>query len=50
LRNMYPEALAEEAGFIYYVIGRRPPRPASRTHDRPREFTPRGRDIRQVTH
>ena len=37
LRNMYPEALAEEAGFVYYGIGRTPP-PVSRKHQRLREL------------
>ena len=25
LRNVYPEALAQEAGFVYHGIGRTPP-------------------------
>jgi UDPglucose 6-dehydrogenase len=50
LRNMYPEASAEEAGFVYYGVGRTLPPPVNRTHKRRRELTPKGRDIRQVTH
>jgi UDPglucose 6-dehydrogenase len=50
LRNMYPEALAEEAGFVYYGVGRTLPPPVSRTHNKRREFAPKRRDIRQVTH
>lgn len=48
LRNMYPEALAEEAGFVYYGIGRTPPAPV--THKRPERPAPKSRDVRQVTH
>jgi UDPglucose 6-dehydrogenase len=50
LRNMYPEALAEETGFVYYGVGRTLPPPVSRAHNRRREFAPKSRDIRQVTH
>jgi UDPglucose 6-dehydrogenase len=50
LRNMYPEALAEEAGFAYYGVGRTLPQPVSRTHNSRRELAPKGRNIRQVTH
>jgi hypothetical protein len=50
LRNMYPEALAEEAGFVYYGIGRTLPPPVSRTQKRRRASEPKGRDIREVTH
>jgi UDPglucose 6-dehydrogenase len=50
LRNMYPEALAEEAGFIYYGIGQTLPPPVSRTHKRRRAFAAKGRDVRPVTH
>ena len=32
LRNVYPEALAEEAGFVYYGIGRTPPRQQDKAH------------------
>jgi UDPglucose 6-dehydrogenase len=49
LRNMYPEALAEEAGFVYYGIGRTPP-PVSRTHKRRGTAAAKGRDLSQVTH
>ena len=31
LRNIYPEALAEEAGFVYYGVGRTQPPLVSRT-------------------
>ena len=34
LRNMYPEASAEEAGFVYYGMGRTPPPQASRARNR----------------
>jgi len=50
LRNMYPEALAEEAGFVYYGVGRTLPPPVSRTLNKRRAHAPKGRDIRQVTH
>ena len=50
LRNMYPEALAEEAGFVYYGVGRTLRPPVSRTHNSRRELAPKGRNIRQVTH
>ena len=32
LRNMYPKSLAEEAGFIYYGVGRSPTPSASQTY------------------
>ena len=48
LRNMYPQALAEEAGFVYYGLGRTLPPPVGPTHKKRREFAPKGRDIRQV--
>jgi UDPglucose 6-dehydrogenase len=50
LRNMCPEALAEQAGFIYYGVGRTLPPPVSRTHNRRRTFAPKSRDTRQATH
>jgi UDPglucose 6-dehydrogenase len=48
LRNVYPQALAEDAGFVYYGIGRSLPPPAMNK----RRETPaaKSRDIRQVTH
>ena len=48
LRNAYPEALAEEAGFAYYGIGRRPLPPVSHRHDKRRKFAANGRDPCQV--
>ena len=48
LRNVYPEALAEEAGFVYYGIGRRLPPPVSQTHKRCRELGAKTRDLRQI--
>ena len=48
LRNAYPEALAEEAGFAYYGIGRRQLPPVSHRHDKHRKFAANGRDPRQV--
>jgi UDPglucose 6-dehydrogenase len=50
LRNMYPEALAEEAGFVYYGVGRTLAPPVSPAQKRRRVFAPKGRDIREVTH
>lgn len=50
LRNMYPDALAEEAGFVYYGVGRTLPLPASPSQKKRRVFAPKGRDIREVTH
>ena len=50
LRNMYPEALATEAGFVYYGVGRTLPPLVSRTHSRRREFAAKSRDVCQVTH
>ena len=50
LRNMYPEALAEGAGFVYYGVGRTLPLPVSRIHKRRGELATKGRDIRRVTH
>jgi len=49
LRNIYPEALAQEAGFVYYGLGRMAPQPpASRPHT---EGPGGGKDtaIRQAT-
>jgi hypothetical protein len=50
LRNMYPEALAEEAGFVYYGVGRTLAPPVSPAQKGRRVFAPKGRDIREVTH
>jgi hypothetical protein len=50
LRNMFPEALAEEAGFIHYGIGRTLPPPVSRTHTKRRDSVAKGRDMPQPTH
>lgn len=49
LRNMYPEALAQEAGFMYYGIGRTPPL-VSRPQKAQREFASKGRNNRQAAH
>ena len=48
LRNVYPEALAEEAGFTYYGIGHRPLPPVSHLDETRRKFAGNGRDRRQV--
>ena len=48
LRNVYPQASAEEAGFVYYGIGRTLPPPA--TQRRRSGAAAKGRDIGQVTH
>jgi UDPglucose 6-dehydrogenase len=48
LRNVYPQASAEEAGFVYYGIGRTLPPPA--TQRRRSGATAKSRDIGQVTH
>jgi UDPglucose 6-dehydrogenase len=48
LRNIYPEALAEGAGFIYYGIGRTLPPPASQPHQRRRGITSKSRDVSPV--
>jgi UDPglucose 6-dehydrogenase len=48
LRNMYSEALAEEAGLVYFGIGRTPP-PVSRTPKRRGAAAGKGRDISQIT-
>lgn len=50
LRNMYPEALAEEAGFVHFGIGRTLPPHLNRTRDKRREIEPKGAAIRQATH
>ena len=50
LRNMYPEALAEEAGFIYYGVGRILPPLAERASNRRRGSAPKSRSVHQVTH
>ena len=48
LRNVYQQVSAEEAGFVYYGIGRTlPPPSAQRRRDAP---APKSRDIRQATH
>ena len=49
LRNVYPEALAEEAGFVYHGIGRRLPPAANPPHKARRELRANGRNIRQET-
>ena len=46
LRNIYSEASAEEAGFVYYGIGRTLPPPASQPHKRGREA--KSRDVSPV--
>ncbi len=48
LRNIYPEALAKEAGFIYYGIGRRLQAPARQPHERQREVAVKRRDVSPV--
>jgi UDPglucose 6-dehydrogenase len=48
LRNIYPETLAEEAGFIYYGIGRTLPPPASQPPKRRREVAAKSRDVSPV--
>lgn len=48
LRNIYPESLAEEAGFIYYGIGRTLPPPATQPHKRRREVAVKSRDVSPV--
>lgn len=50
LRNMYPEALAREAGFIYYGIGRTMPPLVSAKAKGQRGSVPKDRDIEQITH
>ena len=50
LRNVYTEALAEEAGFVYHGIGRRLPSPGNQPHDKHRDVAANGRDVRQATH
>ena len=50
LRNMYPETSAEEAGFIYYGVGRTRQPIMSRASSSKREFgAPESPDLRQVT-
>jgi UDPglucose 6-dehydrogenase len=50
LRNMYPETSAEEAGFIYYGIGRTRQPIMSRASSSKREFeASESPDLRQVT-
>jgi UDPglucose 6-dehydrogenase len=48
LRNMYPEALAQKAGFIYYGIGRTQPPAASQPPKRRREVEAKSRDVSPV--
>jgi UDPglucose 6-dehydrogenase len=48
LRNMYPEAVAVEAGFVYHGIGRTPVPTISSPYQRRRELP--SSDSRQVTH
>jgi UDPglucose 6-dehydrogenase len=50
LRNMYPETLAEEAGFVYYGIGRTLPPPINRMNKRRGARAVKGQDVSQVTH
>jgi UDPglucose 6-dehydrogenase len=50
LRNMYPEALAKEAGFDYHGIGRTPPPTVSRPHKRQRELEAKARGVPQIAH
>jgi UDPglucose 6-dehydrogenase len=50
LRNMYPAGLAEEAGFVYFGIGRTLPPPMSRVRKKHQESVGKGRDIGQATH
>jgi len=49
LRNMYSEALAEEAGLVYFGIGRAPP-PVKPVPKRRGAVAGKGRAISQVTH
>jgi UDPglucose 6-dehydrogenase len=49
LRNVYPEALAVEAGLVYHAIGRTQSPMASRPNDSRRAFASKGRHIEQVT-
>lgn len=41
LRNMYPEALAEEAGFVYFGVGSTPLGRLDPTNDRRMQLRPR---------
>jgi UDPglucose 6-dehydrogenase len=50
LRNVYPEALAEEAGFVYYGVGRTRPPLFSRTPRRRGKVAAKDRGVSQVTH
>jgi UDPglucose 6-dehydrogenase len=47
LRNVYPQASAEEAGFVYYGIGRTLPPPATQRRS---GAAAKSSDIGQVTH
>jgi UDPglucose 6-dehydrogenase len=49
LRNMFSESSAEEAGFIYYGVGRTLPPPVSQTQRRRRVSALRGSDHSQTT-
>jgi UDPglucose 6-dehydrogenase len=50
LRNMYPEALAVEAGFVYYGVGRTMSPLVSGRHKRRPEGESKERVMRQVAH
>ncbi|HXG79484.1 MAG TPA: UDP-glucose/GDP-mannose dehydrogenase family protein [Methyloceanibacter sp.] len=49
LRNVYAEAMAREAGLIYFGVGRARPSPSGLQH-RPSEAISNSRDVRPVTH
>jgi len=49
LRNIYTEALAKEAGFVYYGVGRTRPPDVSRNHKKRMEIMAK-RAVGQVTH
>jgi UDPglucose 6-dehydrogenase len=48
LRNVYPEAQAEEAGFIYYGVGRTMPPIATQPHKRRRGTAAKSKDVSPV--
>ena len=50
LRNMYSEALAAEAGFVYYGLGRTLPPPDSRMRKRRGELARKDQDLSPITH
>jgi hypothetical protein len=50
LRNVYPESLAEEAGFVYYGVGRTMSPLVNGRHKRRPEGEPKERVMRQVAH